>query len=213
MFQSGAWSVEPPDRVEPMSDLPLDDADRRELSGEGDRPAKGPGRGGDASRSAPKRKRVAGSKRRSFFELYKRSQGSYTRGGTALGAGILILAGADFMYEQLGVYRNEEAAWTLWLQAGVPLLLVVVMGLLTFWVVGVNRKACDFMIATEGEMKKVNWSTRREIIGSTKVVIMFTAMMAVILFVVDIVFMTFFAWIGVLREAPSILKLLLGGQT
>jgi preprotein translocase SecE subunit len=68
------------------------------------------------------------------------------------------------------------------------------------------------MIATEGEMKKVNWSTRREIIGSTKVVILFTILLAVILFTVDIVFMTFFAWIGVLREAPSVLKLLFGGQ-
>ena len=32
----------------------------------------------------------------------------------------------------------------------------------------------DFMIATEGEMKKVNWSTRREILGSTWVVIAVT---------------------------------------
>ena len=92
-------------------------------------------------------------------------------------------------------------------------MLVVGFGLLTFWIVGVHRRACDFMIATEGEMKKVNWSTRREIIGSTKVVIMFTALLALILFVVDIVFMTFFAWIGVLREAPSIMEMLFGSPT
>ena len=198
-----------------MSDLPLDDADRRELAGvgEGEVSRPRPGKAGDAARAEAKRKRIAPRKGRSFFELYKRGQGPYTRGGTALGAGLLILAGADFVYEQLGVYRNEEAAWTLWLQAGIPLLLVVALGLLTFWVVGANRKACDFMIATEGEMKKVNWSTRREIIGSTKVVIMFTILLAVILFVVDLVFMTFFAWIGVLREAPSVLRLLFGGQT
>ena len=45
------------------------------------------------------------------------------------------------------------------------------MCVLTYWVVGVNRKANDFFIATEGEMKKVNWSTRAEVIRSTKVVI------------------------------------------
>ena len=35
------------------------------------------------------------------------------------------------------------------------------------------------MIATEGEMKKVNWSTRREIIGMTWVVIGLTVFIAV----------------------------------
>jgi hypothetical protein len=29
-----------------------------------------------------------------------------------------------------------------------------------------DLKVVDFMIATEGELKKVNWSTRREIVGS-----------------------------------------------
>ncbi|MCH7813240.1 MAG: preprotein translocase subunit SecE [Planctomycetes bacterium] len=148
--------------------------------------------------------------RQSFFDVYKPGQGPYTRKGTAFGAGILALAGANFLYDQLGIYRDERA-WTLWLQAGVPILMLVIMGLVIFWVVGINRKACDFMIATEGEMKKVHWSTRRELIGSTKVVIMFTMMTAAILFTVDLVFMTFFSWIGVLREAPSVLKIF-GGE-
>ena len=200
--------------MELMSDLPLDDVDRRELAGAGEgevsRPR--PGKAGEAPRVEPKRRRVAPRKGRSFFEVYKRGQGPYTRGGTALGAGILIAAGGHFVYEQLEVFRDEGSAWTLWMQAGITLAFLVGLGLLTYWVAGVNRKACDFMIATEGEMKKVSWSTRREIIGSTKVVILFTILLAVILFAVDIVFMTFFAWIGVLREAPSVLKLLFGGQ-
>ena len=58
----------------------------------------------------------------------------------------------------------------------------------------------DFMIATEGEMKKVNWSTRREIIGSTKVVILFTVLLALLLFVVDLSFQALFSWIGVLKK-------------
>ncbi|MBI1827694.1 MAG: preprotein translocase subunit SecE [Planctomycetes bacterium] len=55
------------------------------------------------------------------------------------------------------------------------------------------------MIATEGEMKKVNWSSRREVVGSTKVVILFSMAMALYLFVVDIVFQTLFQAIGVLK--------------
>jgi len=55
------------------------------------------------------------------------------------------------------------------------------------------------MIATEGEMKKVSWSTRRELIGSTKVVIMFTIFLAVLLFFVDLGFQELFSRIGVLK--------------
>ena len=82
-------------------------------------------------------------------------------------------------------------------------------GLLLWWVVGVHRKSCDFMIATEGEMKKVSWSSKRELIGSTKVVILFTAALATVLFMVDLIFMVFFNWIGVLRGA-SVSTMLFG---
>ncbi|MEK7731025.1 MAG: preprotein translocase subunit SecE, partial [Planctomycetota bacterium] len=58
----------------------------------------------------------------------------------------------------------------------------------------------DFMIATEGEMKKVSWSSKREIIGSTKVVILFTLLMSLFLFIVDIVFMELFGGMGVLKR-------------
>ena len=69
-----------------------------------------------------------------------------------------------------------------------------------WWVTYTSRKSGDFMIATEGEMKKVSWSTRREIIGSTKVVILFTILFAVYLFVVDVVCVFLFSSIGVLKK-------------
>ena len=71
--------------------------------------------------------------------------------------------------------------------------------------------SCDFLIATEGEMKKVNWSTRREIWGSTKVVIVFTLFLAFLLFSVDIVFWSFFSAIDVLK-GPSPFGSLFGGS-
>ena len=43
----------------------------------------------------------------------------------------------------------------------------------------------DFLIATDSEMKKVNWTTRAELIGSTKVVIIFMLLIAVLLFALD----------------------------
>ena len=67
------------------------------------------------------------------------------------------------------------------------------------------------MIATEGEMKKVNWSTRREILGSTKVVIVSVIILSMILFLVDVAFMGFFILIGVLKS--NILKRIFAPET
>ena len=55
------------------------------------------------------------------------------------------------------------------------------------------------MIATQTEMKKVSWSSKREVIGATKVVILFTILLAALLFCVDLVFQFFFRGIGVLK--------------
>jgi preprotein translocase SecE subunit len=41
-------------------------------------------------------------------------------------------------------------------------------------------------------MKKVNWTSRKELIGSTKVVIVFMFLIAIFLFTVDILFSYFF---------------------
>jgi len=138
------------------------------------------------------------AERRSFFEVYKRGQGYHTRMGTAVGGGVLILAGGNFLYNQLDLFETQ-AAWTLWVQVGIPLAFVVILGLLLYWLVGVNRKTCDFMIATEGEMKKVNWSTRKEVLGATKVVIFTVLALGFLLSVVDLLFILFFSWIGVLK--------------
>jgi preprotein translocase SecE subunit len=57
------------------------------------------------------------------------------------------------------------------------------------------------MIATEGEMRKVNWSTRREIFGSTVLVILLTLFIAVFCKIADLAFSSFFQWIDVLQSA------------
>lgn len=134
---------------------------------------------------------------RSFFDIYKPGQGYYTRVCTSVGGGVLILGAGNFVATNLEVYRTE-AMWTVCLQFGVPSLLVVGLGLLLYWIVGVNRTACDFFIATEGEMKKVSWSTRSEIIGSTKVVIWMVLLLGFLLFTADAVFIYLFRLIGVL---------------
>jgi preprotein translocase subunit SecE len=75
--------------------------------------------------------------------------------------------------------------------------------------VGLNRKANDFFIATEGEMKKVNWSSRQEIVRSTKVVVVTVILFGAFLFLADVLFMEFFSAIKVL-QTPSMLRRLFG---
>jgi len=111
----------------------------------------------------------------------------------------VALAGANYLYDKLSVVRDLDLAWTLWVQAGVPVLAMALTALLVYWLVGRHRRVCDFMISTEGEMKKVSWSTKREVIGSTKVVITLVALLAVMLFVVDAMFAMFFNSIHVLK--------------
>jgi preprotein translocase SecE subunit len=111
--------------------------------------------------------------------------------GTAIGAGIIVGGLVWFLYEQLEVYNS------LYLQTGIAGAVGLVFALLAYWLIAVNPRSCDFLIHTDGELKKVNWSTRKEVIGSTKVVIATTLLMAVILFVVDIIFLRFFQLIGV----------------
>lgn len=139
------------------------------------------------------------------LSFYKKGQGYYTRMGTALGGGILAALGCRALYYKLsGIETGETitAAAKTWIQAGVPVVVFAGLGFLIFKIVNSVRCA-DFMIATEGEMKKVSWSTRKEIIGSTKVVIITVIIMALLLAAVDMGFRSFFEMIGVLKVAAT----------
>jgi preprotein translocase SecE subunit len=126
-----------------------------------------------------------------LFNVYKRNQGRNTRLGTAVGAAIIVGGFVWYLYDLLEVYDS------LYVQAGVAAAVGLVLGLLAYWLIGVHHRASDFLIATDGELKKVNWSSKKEVIGSTKVVIFTTLLMAVVLFFVDIVFLKLFQFIGV----------------
>lgn len=127
------------------------------------------------------------------FKVFKPGQGIHVRWGTAFGAGVMALAGAAFLYEQLRLVGN------LWVQNLVPAIVVVALGYVIFLLVGKRRTPVDFMIATEGEMKKVNWSSRKEVLGATKVVIFLILALATMFFIVDNFFILLFSGIGVLK--------------
>ena len=126
------------------------------------------------------------------FSIYKRGQGKYTRLGSAFGISLISAIGCYRLYEQLSVAEWELSRNTVVLIATlVPAGVLVVLAGLIFWLV--NRPSiADFMIAAEGEMKKVSWSSRKEIAVSTFVVIVVVIVMAMFLGAVDILFEIFF---------------------
>ena len=146
------------------------------------------------------------------LRLYKPGQGYYTRMGTAIGIGILALWGAYALMKQLDSSALSDT-YKLPVQYGLPTGLLVAGGVLVYWLVGLSRKANDFFIATEGEMKKVRWSSRKELTRSTKVVVFTVLVLGVFLFVCDVGFMLLFRAMGVLKGVPTIARLFFGSES
>ncbi|MDX2117757.1 MAG: preprotein translocase subunit SecE [Planctomycetota bacterium] len=87
-----------------------------------------------------------------------------------------------------------------YVQAGVAIVILLIGAGFVYWLVGLRPTSVDFLVSTDGEMKKVNWSTRREIMGSTWVVIGATFLISLIIFVCDLGLQAFFTAIGVLQR-------------
>lgn len=83
---------------------------------------------------------------------------------------------------------------------GISASVVLIIGaIITYWFCAVKPRSVDFLIATDMEMKKVNWSTRKDIIASTYVVLGATFLIAALIFTVDVALKEFFQAIGVLK--------------
>ena len=85
--------------------------------------------------------------------------------------------------------------------AAVTIIVMLACGSIGYYLIGRKPRMVDFMIATEGEMKKVNWSTRREILGSTILVILLTAFIALFCQIADLGFSAFFQAVDVLQSS------------
>jgi preprotein translocase subunit SecE len=141
--------------------------------------------------SPPESPRAAGG---SPFAVYKPGQGLHVRWGTAGGLGLIALAAAAFIYDQLPRINSSTVV-----QTTVPVVILAGLAYFIFWLVGQKHNFVDFLIATEGEMKKVNWSTRAEVIGATRIVIVTLLALGFLLAFVDALFIVFFSKINVLK--------------
>jgi preprotein translocase SecE subunit len=131
---------------------------------------------------------------------YKKTQGVRARRYTMIG---LLLVGWTGVWSANQNQTFGAGQWTLALpfdlgsitpltdlEYAVPLLLAV----LVFWVAwrAVNMPTfADFLIATEAEMNKVSWSSRRRLVQDTIVVLVTCALLTLFLLVVDL----FWGWL------------------
>jgi len=120
------------------------------------------------------------------LDIYKRGQGKYTRLCSAFGAAIIAGLGCLRLYSKL-----QATDIGLWAETMVPAGLFISLCLLIFWLVN-KPTIAGFMIAAEGEMKKVSWSSKKEIAVSTFIVIVVVIFMAFLLGVTDLGFQMFF---------------------
>ncbi len=129
------------------------------------------------------------------FSIYKPGQGYWTRMLSAVGAGMLVAAGAAWLWRELGTLETDN---TLYVQGAAVAVMIFGIGLLLMWIMN-KPNVVEFMIATEAEMKKVSWPSRRELISLTILVIGGTILVAALLFGIDIVFAFIFRQMGVLE--------------
>ena len=130
--------------------------------------------------------------------IYKPGQGYWTRVMSAIGLALIVTMGVVWLWDLLAMVRIGTMQ-PVYVQSIVAIVVLAVFGALGYFILGMNRRVVDFMIATESEMKKVNWSTRREILGSTWVVIGLTVFIALFCFLADVAFQALFQSLNVLQ--------------
>lgn len=127
------------------------------------------------------------------LNIYKRGQAKNTRLWTAIAAFVVCAYGCYVLHLKL------QAMGNIWVETLVPFGLCVVLSGLIAWVMN-KPSIADFLISSEGEIKKVSWSSRKEIVASTTVVVVTMVLIALLLTVVDYAFVFLFMKIGLLPQ-------------
>ena len=138
------------------------------------------------------------------FGVYKRSQGTVTRQVTFAFLALVFAIAALRMHQTWGSF---PAWWRMTLGEPWRYLLPSALLMIGLWVSFriVNfPKFADFLISVEGEMNKVSWPSKTELIRSSIVVIFVIVMLAMILFFFDVFWRFIFGDVlGVLKSVKN----------
>jgi len=121
------------------------------------------------------------------LKIYKRGQGKNTRLWTGLVCFVIAAFGCWRLHRELQASFGDNP----WVGTVIPAGLCAVFAGLIWWLSNLSSVA-DFLIAAEGEIKKVSWSTRKEIVSSTTVVIIVVAVMSIGIGLWDLALHAFF---------------------
>ncbi len=119
-------------------------------------------------------------------QMYKPGQGKYTRLGSGFSVGAIVAVGCYLLFKMLA-----DSDVSFWISTMVPAVILVACCGFLYWLLN-KPSVADFMIAAEGELKKVNWSSRKEVAVSTFIVILVVLVMAALLGTTDFVFQLIF---------------------
>ena len=120
------------------------------------------------------------------LKIYKRGQGKNTRLWTGLVCFVVAAYGCLVLHQKL-----QAATDNVWVETLLPAGLCAVFAGLIWWLSNLSNVA-DFLIAAEGEIKKVSWSSRKDIVNSTTVVIIVVAVMSIGIGLWDVLLHAFF---------------------
>lgn len=152
----------------------------------------------------------------SLFVVYRKGFGLYSRIAVGVALGILALFASVSLYNALielpdiaeglnvplvgiGITWGLLSSFALFVFLGF-FVCVFVAGLETGLrpIDNGGRKTVEFLIDTQGELQKVSWPTRYELIGSTAVVIVSIVVIGIFVLGVDWVVSVAMKYIGVL---------------
>lgn len=138
--------------------------------------------------------RAGGSPWNELFKvgLYKRNQGRLTRQVTAAAVAVVVFFGAWTLSQSVLIDTRTA------IRVGIPTVLALLGAWIAYRMVNYPQFA-DFLISVEAEMDKVSWSSRRELMRSTIVVLVMMFLLGGVLFMYDQVWMVVFEWLGFLK--------------
>jgi preprotein translocase SecE subunit len=129
---------------------------------------------------------------------YKPGLGRRVRRLTMLGILLIGVSGAYSLYAQSILPHDYKLAMPgmddILVVPGAQLAIPAILAVLTFWIAfrAVNLPTfAEFLIATEAEMNKVSWTSRRRLVQDTIVVLLTTLLLTLFLLVVDL----FWGWL------------------
>jgi len=127
------------------------------------------------------------------LSVYKKGQGTGARGIAGVVAAVL------------GIWAAHQMWYSPLVQGSITMRVIgsviagAIFGGLPIWFVLFHHQAVDILIETQQEMKKVAWSSRAEVVGSTLVVLATVILLAVFILSTDLVLNAMFRLIGLFR--------------